>query len=444
VSQSNLSLSTGVGLVIANMVGAGVFLSTGFMAQSMPPATILWAWALGALLALCGAVAYAEAARLVPGAGGEYRYVSALIHPALGTVAGWASLLLGFSAPLALDAVAAGAFARAVFPALNPQWVALGLLALITTFHALGFQSSERFQNVLVLVKVSLLLGFVAVCTTYGTLNFPTWTPPSPAEDPFSNFASSLFFVAFAFSGWNASVYAADEFKNPVVDVKRSMLLGAGAVALFYLAVNFLFVANLSPSDGQVVFQYDNFAALQSEASQATLGQAIVARLVGSGASRAMSAVMFLVFVSAMSAFTLLGPRVYAAMAAQGALPKVFASKDGRHPPASSTLLQAALACALIFLSDLRSMLSSVGALLVFFSALTVLGVLVTKFKNQQPVKNSAALAAAVYLFASVSMLVIGSRLNPKLPLFLLGIIAVSTVAWAIQRPKAAENSQTP
>ena len=136
MSQRTLGLKSGIGLVIANMVGAGVFLSTGFMAQSLTPGQILLAWVIGGVLALCGAKAYAEVARLVPEGGGEYRYLSSLMHPALGYLAGWASLLVGFSAPTALDAIAAGAFARAVVPALEPRLVGAVLIIVLTFVHA--------------------------------------------------------------------------------------------------------------------------------------------------------------------------------------------------------------------------------------------------------------------------------------------------------------------
>ena len=112
MKDHRLGLFSGMGMVIANMIGAGVFLSTGFMAQDLNPKQILLAWAIGAFLALSGARAYAEIAQIVPKSGGEYRYLSTLVHPALGYLAGWASLLLGFSAPIAIDAFAAGAFAN--------------------------------------------------------------------------------------------------------------------------------------------------------------------------------------------------------------------------------------------------------------------------------------------------------------------------------------------
>ena len=361
-------LWSGVGLVIANMVGAGVFLSTGFMAQSMRPGTILLAWVVGGVLALAGARAYAEVARFLPSGGGEYRYVGTLLHPALGYVAGWGSLLVGFSAPIALDALAAGAFARVIFPSLEPRLFGAALIILLTLLHALGLHLSARVQNGLVAVKVALLIGFVLVGLFAGSMSWPTWTPPSTDGESFSGFASSLFYIAFAYSGWNAAVYAADDFKEPHQTVPRAMLLGCLVVAGLYLVVNFIFVANLTPEQGTVVFRYDAFTSGAAQFDQVTLGQAVMAHLLGPGAAKVMSAVTLVLFVSAISAMTLVGPRVYSVMAKDGVLPSFLAGKEG-HPPTAAVLLQGGLSLLVLFTHELRTVLANVGAILVFFAA---------------------------------------------------------------------------
>src|SRR5712692_1862416 len=133
-----LRLWPGVGLVVANMIGAGVLLSTGFMAQDMGPGTILAAWGVGAVVALAGAKAYAAVSALIPRSGGEYRFLSELMHPAVGYAAGWTSLLVGFSAPIAVDAIAAGSFAQTLWEGLNPRWFGAGLVAVLTLLHAIG------------------------------------------------------------------------------------------------------------------------------------------------------------------------------------------------------------------------------------------------------------------------------------------------------------------
>ena len=408
-----LGLKSGIGLVIANMVGAGVFLSTGFMAQSLSPGLILLAWLIGAVLALCGAKAYAEVARLVPEGGGEYRYLSTLMHPALGYLAGWASLLVGFSAPTALDAMAAGAFARAVVPSLDPRMVGALLIIILTGVHALGLHFSARVQNVLVALKVLLLVGFVAVGVFFGSLSWPTWVAATPTQTPVAEVLGSLFFIAFAFSGWNAVIYAADEFEQPERNVPRAMLIGCLAVGALYLVVNFIFVANLTPAQGTVVFQYDDFTSLKGQFDQVTLGQAVMAALLGPVAAKVMSAVMLLLFISAMSAMLLVGPRVYAAMAKDGFLPAFLGAKTGQ-PPTGAVLLQGGLALLLLFTHDVRSVLSNVGAILVLFAALTVSGLFVAKARGKDPSVVSLV-CAGLYVLSAVWMFFEGFKRSPTL-----------------------------
>ncbi len=424
---------SGVGLVIANMVGAGVFLSTGFMALSMPPSRILLAWVVGGVLALAGARAYAEVARLVPHGGGEYRYLSTLLHPSLGYLAGWASLLLGFSAPIAVDALAAGAFARAVVPSLEPRLVAAGLVIGLSLLHAAGLDLSARLQNGLVAVKVLLLAGFVLVCLFAGSFAFPTWAPTPPKDyDVAGGFASSLFYIAFAYSGWNAAIYAADEFKEPKKDVPFAMLVGCLLVGALYLVVNYVFVANLTPEQGTVVFHYDDFTSLKGQWDQVTLGQAVVANLLGPGAAKAMSAVMVLLFTSAISAMTLVGPRVYSAMAADGFLPAVLKGKGGEAPK-SAVLLQGALALLLLFTNDVRSVLGTVGAILVLFAALTASGLFRARATAKTPDERPALaslVAAFVYVASAGLMLWFGFKSNPILLVWVGAASAVGVGAW--------------
>ena len=267
--------------MVANMVGAGVFLSAGFMAQELSAGWILAAWGSGAVLALAGARTYAEAAVMIPRSGGEYRYLSELLHPALGYLAGWASLLVGFSAPMAISAFAASAFVSAVFGPADARLGAAALIAALTSFHSVGLRLSIWTQNGLVIVKGLLVLAFVALGLSLGDNAWPTWAPPSEHASLALPFATSLFFVAYAFSGWNAAAYAAQEFRAPRRDVPRAMLIGCALVGVAYLLVNWVLVANLSPERARVVFEY--------EEARVPLGHLVAQDFLGDAGARALS-----------------------------------------------------------------------------------------------------------------------------------------------------------
>ena len=413
-----LDLGSGVGLVVANMIGAGVFLSAGFMAQELSAGWILAAWLVGALLAMAGARTYAEASILIPRSGGEYRYLSELIHPAVGYLAGWASLLVGFSAPMAISAYAAAAFSFAVFGPGEPRLGATAVIIVLTLFHSLGLNLSKWTQNGLVIVKGLLVLGFVSLGLSVGNNEWPTWVPATgSAEFAPLPFATSLFFVAYAFSGWNAAAYTAEEFRNPKRDVPRAMLIGCAVVGVVYLLVNWVLVANLTPERARVVFSY--------EEARVTLGHLVARDLLGDVGSNIMSMGISIVMLSSVSAMLLVGPRVYAEMARDGFLPAALRGKPG-VPPRASIVIQGVLAIVLLHLHTIGELLSNVAGVLVLFSALVAVGLFfVRHHKPHLPAPRKPALvAAAVYAASSIWMLYNAFEAQTSL-LPWLGVLAV-------------------
>lgn len=398
-SDQFLDVWSGVGLVVANMIGAGVFLSAGFMAQELTAGWILTAWIVGAVLAMAGARAYAEASILIPGSGGEYRYLSALIHPSIGYLAGWASLLVGFSAPTAISAYGASAFFFAVLGQGEPRAGAVALITVLTLVHALGLTTSKWIQNGLVLVKGLLVLSFVALGIVAGSHEWPSWVPASGSTELAAiPFATGLFFVSYAFSGWNAASYTAAEFENPPRDVPRAMLIGCAIVGVVYVLVNWVLVANLTPARATVVFEY--------EEARVTLGHLVAKDLLGPAGSAVMSLAISIAMISSVSAMLLVGPRVYAEMARDGYLPRALQGRPGA-PPRISVALQGLLAVSLLYLHSVGELLRNVAGILVLFSALVAVGLLLaSRFHPElRPPSRSALVAAGLYALSSVWML---------------------------------------
>lgn len=419
-STGVLGLGSGVGIVVASMVGAGVFLSAGFMAQNLTAGWILVAWVVGALLAMAGARTYAEVSILIPRSGGEYRYLSELIHPAVGYLAGWASLLVGFSAPMAISAYSAAAFTNTVIDGGDPRIAGSLLIAVIAVFHCIGYETSKWSQNVLVIIKSTLLLAFVAMGLGAGQTRWPTWVPASGTTEfaPVA-FATSLFFVSYAFSGWNAAVYAAEEFRRPRRDVPAAMLIGCGLVGVVYLVVNWVLVANLTPERAQIVFNY--------EEARVTIGHLVAQDILGDAGSAVMSSGIAIALVSSTSAMLLVGPRVYAEMARDGFLPSILAGRPGA-PPRAAVALQAVLAIALLHLHTVGELLSNVAGILVVFSTLVAIGLFVRARHADttlpQP-RRPALLAAGVYIASSAWMLFNAFKSQTGL-LPWLGVVAVA------------------
>jgi len=426
-----LDLWSGVGLVVANMIGAGVFLSAGFMAQELSAGWVLAAWGIGALLAMAGARTYAEAALLIPRSGGEYRYLSELLHPAVGYLAGWASLLVGFSAPMAISAFGASAFVFAVFGAGDARLGATALIVALTVFHSVGLQLSKWTQNGLVIIKGLLVLVFVALGLSLGDNQWPTWVPASPPSSSGFAFATSLFFVAYAFSGWNAAAYAAEEFRAPRRDVPRAMLIGCGLVGVAYLLVNWILVTNLTPERARIVFEY--------EEARVTLGHLVAQDFLGNAGSNAMSLGIAAVMVSSASAMLLVGPRVYAEMARDGFLPSFLRGKPGA-PPRASVVLQGILAILLLYVHTIGELLSNVAGILVLFSALVAFGLF--RVKRHRPnlgvPRPQALFAAAIYAGSAVWMLYNAFKTRTGLIPWIAAAAAAGLVAYALTPKKTS------
>jgi len=421
-----LGVGSGVGLVVANMIGAGVFLSAGFMAQDMGPMTIMLAWLFGALLALCGVRTYGAVASKVARSGGEYRYLSDLIHPFMGYLAGWGSLLLGFSAPVAVAAYAAGAFLNTLLDGPDPRVTGTLLVVSLTAVHALRLNWSRWTQDVLVGIKLTMVAGFIVLGLILGSHQIPTWEAPNdPGHFPVGAFFAHQFWIAFAFSGWNAAIYASGEFRRPRRDVPLAMLIGCSLVAVLYLAVNWIFVANLDAQQASAVFEH--------ETTRITLGHLVAGKLLGPVGGTAMSVLALLAFASSMSAMTLVGPRVYAEMARDGFLPRALAGRAGR-PPAGAVALQGAIALFLLWTHSVLQAVQSASVVILVFSGLVAAASVRIIAERRSRGWGLDLAAATLYTVAVVAILIHGFRGSLHLLIWIAVVVALALGGYLTTR----------
>jgi APA family basic amino acid/polyamine antiporter len=399
--QYVLDVRTGIGLVIANMIGSGVFLSTGFMMQNLSPGLILLSWMIGAIIAICGATAYAQISRINGRSGGEYRYLYDYLHPYIGYLAGWASLLIGFSAPVAIDAFAVGAFLQKIGVNFSPQITGSIAILCITLTHCFRFSWSRSIQNTLVSVKFFFILIFIAIGLLWGSNTWPQWEPAAVHDgSSISDFLGNQYWIAFAFSGWNAAIYIAGEYHNPKRDVFLSLIFGCLIVSILYLTINWIFVANLTPNQSLAVFDH--------EKTQVTLAHITLQQIIGPAGAKAASMVACLIFISAISSMTLVGPRIYVQMADDGLLPKVFNGNEGK-PPLFSILFQSSVAFFLLHTQSIREIMQSCSAVLMLFSMLTVLILFkIHRNKSLPDVPLFSLFAALIYVISIVGILYSG------------------------------------
>ena len=427
-----LGVGSGVGLVIANMIGAGVFLSAGFMAQDLGPGSILVSWVIGAVIALSGAIAYAQLAHQSGRSGGEYRYLHDYLHPYIGCLAGWASLLIGFSAPIAVDAYAIGAFMRQLGYTVSLITIGSWVIIIMTLVHAIQLYWSKNMQNILVSLKFVFIIIFIVFGIALGNNAWPEWQPPNLTTSfPTKAFLENQYWVAFAFSGWNAAVYIAGEYSDPHRDVSRAIIIGCSLVALVYLAINWVFIANLSPELAFAVVDYDE--------TRITLAHLVMVELVGSKEATIVSIIAILVFLSALSAMILVGARVYAEMANDGLLPKIFCCRVGK-PPVGALIIQGMLALYLLHTQTILDIVKSAAAVIMIFSMLTVISLFIIRCKTDMENPTLLSLLAAIFYVISTIIILCAGILSSKAIVMVLTAILIAGTAGYIVAVKVPQS----
>lgn len=364
-----LGLTSATALVVASMVGTGILLTSGFIAGSLRSGShLVFAWVLGGLLALCGALCYAELGAALPRIGGEYAYLRRIFGPDAGFLAGWVSAFAGFAAPIASACYGASAYLAEVFPTVHPTAFAAVLIVVLTAIHMPRVALGARFNDAATVLKVALVLGLIVA----GLLATPTASETSGAQTPAgivsSEFAIALVLVAFAYTGWNASAYMAGEIERPQRLLPLSLLLGTGLVMVLYVLVNVVYLRALS---------------VEEMAGEAAIGHLAATRLLGSGIADVLSIGIVLLLVSTASAFVMTGPRVTAAMADDGELPVVFAQRGAGGSPQVALVIQAVIALVFLFTSAFENLLTYIGLTLTLSSGLAVWGVI--RLRRREP-----------------------------------------------------------
>ena len=402
-------------LVVANMIGAGVFTTSGFsLADLGDRQYVMLAWLIGSIIAICGAISYGQLAQRITESGGEYLFLSRMVHPAVGFVAGWVSLLAGFTGAIAFAATVFESYAIPV--SIRPLWLEPGMagIAAIVVFgllHSIVLKTGLLTQNLIVILKLILLAAFLTVTFSY----YPRgWEGMSVETEPvpFSIYAlaSTLVWISLSFSGFNAAVDITGEVDNPKRNVPRAMLLGAVVVSLFYLALNFVFVYGAAP---------DGIRGVEEVAIAAS--QAIG----GDGLALLVRAIVSIGLLSSVSSMVVAGPRVYAKMAEDGVFPKLFDTSQARVPVAA-IWLQVVLACVVVYFSSLKSLLDYLGFTLSVSAAITVACIFWTQREGNTNLRRVFFSSIAFVYVAATIVLAIVSAIDRPQQLFRFAVTVVS------------------
>jgi len=406
---------TATSIVVANMIGAGIFTTSGLMARQLPgPAWVLICWLLGGLISLSGALCYAELATRMPEEGGEYIYLKKLYHPLLGFLTGWTSFFVGFSAPIAGSALA---FSEYVFGAFNTQLIdidnnqliyqkkilAIIIIIVFTLIHYLGVRWGSAIQNILTVLKVLLVLGLASIGLFFSKLKDSFFYFNNDGDGQNLAIGAAMMMVMFAYSGWNASAYIAGEIKNPRKTLPVSLITGTSIVTFLYLFVN-IFIFTSIP-----------YASLKGKIPVVELA---LVKVFGSGIGDLMGFIIGFALLSSLSAFIIIGPRVYFAMA-QDRLFFSFASKV--HPrygvPGRSIVIQGCIAVVMVIVGSFEQLIIYLGFALGIFTWLAIAGIFIVRKKG---IGEKSAFRIWGY---------------PFVPLFFLSVSLLMMIVAFINRP---------
>ncbi len=356
-------------VVVANMIGTGVFTSLGFQLLDIQSGfVILMLWTVGGVMAVCGALVYAELGAMFPRSGGEYNFLSEIYHPSAGFVSGWVSATIGFAAPTALAAITFGKYLGSVFPVLSPTWLACVLVVVLTTVHATSRKNSADLQGVFTVVKIALIFGFCIL--SWFLIDVPQNVNflPSSGDTALMGsaaFAVSLIYVNYAYTGWNAATYLSGELDEPQKNLPRILVLSTAAVTIMYVMLNFTFMY---------------VAPIEDMVGKVEVGYVAAQHVFGEIGAAIMGVLLSLLLISTVSAMVLAGPRVLQVIGEDFPVFKKMGQTNAHGVPAIAIWIQALLTLTFILTASFESILVFAGFTLGVNTIFTVAGIFVLRW----------------------------------------------------------------
>jgi basic amino acid/polyamine antiporter, APA family len=367
VPERGVGFVTACSIVIANIIGTGIFTSLGFQLMDIQSGfPLLMLWIVGGIAALCGALCYGELAAALPRSGGEYHFLSQIYHPSLGFMAGFVSATVGFAAPIALAAMAFGKYLNAVLGFGSPVLLSFAVVWVVAFFHLRNLQVGSAFQNLSTLIKL-LLIGALIIAGLCVQQKQPISFLPAPGDTLTifgAPFAVALVYVMYSYSGWNAAAYITGEIKRPERNVPRSLLAGTGVVIGIYVFLNAVFLAT---------------TPIRELKGQLEVALIAGKHIFGANGGRVAGAVICLGLISAISSMTWIGPRVSMSMGEDHWLLRWLGRKTARGIPSNAIALQLLIVNLLLLTRNFESVVQYTQFSLLFCSLLTVLGLIVLR-----------------------------------------------------------------
>ena len=420
---------TATAVIIANMVGTGVFTSLGFQVADIQSVfALMMLWVIGGIAALCGAATYAELGAALPRSGGEYNFLGRIYHPIAGFISGWVSTVIGFAAPIAAVSLAFGKYTTAALPGTYSPAIqkvlACGLVILVTYIHGKNRNASGKFQFGFTAMKVGLILAFCLAAFIFTQNPQPISPLPKVGDwDIITSgaFGVALIYVSYAYTGWNAATYISGELENPQKDLPKVLMFGTGLVMLLYVLLNYVFL----------------YAAPMNELEgQAEIGYITSSHIFGETGGRIAGGMLSILLISTVSAMTLAGPRALQAIGEDFTALEFLGKVNKAGIPRNAIYFQSTVALIYILTSSFKTIVVFAGAMLAFNSFLAILGVFILRYREPdlpRPYKTwGYPLVPLIYLLITAFMLGFVIINEPHKAVFGLCVILFGIVFYAI------------
>ncbi len=416
--KNKISWRTASAIVIANMIGTGVFTSLGFqLADIKNTWSILLLWVLGAIMAICGAFTYAELGTKLRRSGGEYHFLTETYNRLLGYLSGWVSLTIGFAAPIALAAMAAGSYTEK-YIGINDKIIAILLILLVSIMHMFDLRKSSIFQNIITSLKVLIILFFIIVgFTETSTQTALDWSSGWQQELLLPSFAVSLIYVTYSYSGWNAAAYIIEDIKNVKKNLPVALVGGSLVVSLLYVLL-------------QVVFLKQ--APLELLSGKVEIGQIVASQIFGEIGGQIVSLLIAIMLVSSISAMIWVGPRVTKAMADDYRLWQFLKLTNKNGIPVSAISMQAIIAIIMVLTGTFDQVLTYSGFILQLFLSITVTALFVVRKKPEYTGYKSPFFPIPQIIFLVISLWILTYLLleQPRESLIGISILVVGSFTY--------------
>jgi APA family basic amino acid/polyamine antiporter len=428
-TSHQIGWKTAVAIVVSNMIGTGIFTTLGFQLVDITNTySIIFLWVIGGILALFGAFCYAELGSHFKGNGGDFIYLKETYHPVLGYLVSWISLIIGFSSPVALAALAMSKYLSAFNDSFGNGF-AIGIIFLVAASLSFSLKTSSKFHNFFTFIKVAFIIVLIILgvgLSESGIGNSLNFGNDWKNEIMLPAFATSLVFVTYSYTGWNSASYIAGEIKDVQKNLPKALIVGTVFVTVCYLLVNFIMLKHAP------INQLAGKEDVMGEAANNMLGHTF---------GKVVNIFIALQLVATISGYLWVGSRLTQAFAKENKLWKSLSVGNKKGIPVRAIFAHAVIATLIILTGSFKEIFVYTAFILQLFASLAISTAYFIK-KDQRKIfkSNLFYVFPTVFLLFSVYILYFTLIHNPKESIIGLGIVALGIVLYLIDRKFSKNN----